>query len=542
MDRRHSDFYRKVIGTAALLTTVLLFTGCAADPAKENFNTVSSNLERGGSFYHVYTENGTLKQLIGECFSNIDRAVAESNLPEAKRTEMRGKLVAAKFLFSLFAFEHCTGMGASSTIRKVPGEKDLFSNRIFIAIPEQNSCFFDWVFSREAGDVGAIAASLPQETFYTIGLNVSVPGILDLFRNAGTLGDALLSELPSGFPLDVVSDLEGWCMIAAARRNGFPPNEDCIMIRLPDKKGKIFDFIGRLPVAMKADSADPMRRKLLLRDPGAGMFDPVMVKQGGMVIFFNSPAAEKLFTRRSNGSLKENGHFLRYSKGVPESGSAFLYCRNLPGGNGLFASSAPVNGVDIPIGFGDSFNVLTRTADGWLSRGLGDLDIPGETFTRSLAHHLVRLLEVRSEVKNQVKSAKAGENKKLNRECKKKFALIYQELQKYAKANNGKFPYAVDGKFKLPELSGDLTKKVIGFSGIAPDSKNIPLMIDAPGRHRNSFCVFYADGSMKSYKLENPGTVRRMISFLYTVHRWEISVFQNLIKQAQQIDEASAKK
>ena len=540
MDRRHSEFYRKVIGTAALLTAVLLFAGCAADPAKENFNTVSSNLEHGGSFYQVYTENGTLKQLVGKYFSRIDSAVAESKLPESKRNKMRGKLIAAKFLFHLFAFEYCTGVGASSAIRRANGEKDIFSNRFFIAIPKQRSCFFDWVFSREAGDVGAVTGSLPEETFYTVGFNISVPGVLDLFRNAGTLGDSLLAELPSGFPLETIRDLEGWSVIAAARRNGFPANEDCIMIRLPDNKGKVFDFICRLPVAVK-DPADPARRKLLLRDPAVGLIAPVMVKKEGMVLFFNSPESEKLFLSHPRRNLKQSEHFIRYSKGVPESGSAFIYCRNMPGGNGLFSLTVPLGGVEMPNASGDSFSVLTRTDTGWLGQGLGDLDIPGETFSRVLVRHLVKLLEVRNEVKQQVKSSRKGGQKTLNRTCKKKFDQIYSELQKYAGNNGGKFPEAAAGKFAVPGITEDLMKKTVGFSGVSAGSKDIPLLLDAPGRHRDSFCVLYADGKVKSYKLENPGSVRRMISFLYTVHRWDGKIFQHLMDQAQSIDEALAK-
>ena len=165
MDRRCSVLYRKVIGTAILLTAVLLSAGCAADPAKENFKTVSSNLERGGSFYQVYTENGTLKQLIDEYFAKLDRAVSESNLPEAKRSKMRGKLIAAKFIFQLFAFEQCSGVGASSTIRTASGEKNIFSNRFFIAIPHDRSCLPDWILNRRQSDVNSIAANLPAETF-----------------------------------------------------------------------------------------------------------------------------------------------------------------------------------------------------------------------------------------------------------------------------------------------------------------------------------------------------------------------------------------
>ena len=541
MDRRHSAFYRKVIGTALLLTAVLLSAGCAADPAKDNFKTVSSNLERGGSFYQVYTENGTLKQLIDEYFVKIDRAVSESNLPEAKRSKMRGKLIAAKFVFQLFAFEQCSGVGASSTIRTASGEKNIFSNRFFIAIPQDQSCLPDWILNRRQSDVNSIAANLPAETFYSLGVNISLPGVLNLFRSAGSLGEALLSELPSEFPLDVISDIEGWCTLSAARRNGFPVNEDCLMIQIPDPKGKVFDFICKLPIVAKADAAKPERRQLHIREAEIGMIAPLMIKGPGIVTFFNSPDAEKLFLNRPNGSLKESGHFLRYSDGVSKVGSAYLYCRNIHGGNGLFTNTASVNGMDIPLSSGDSFCVLSRGADGWLCHGLSNLDIPGETLSRCLARHLIKLLEVRNEVKNQVKSAKSGENKTLNKECKKKFAKIYQELQKYAKANNGRFPDAVKGKFNLPTLSPELMKKTVAFSGVSLKQKNMPLLLDAPKRHRSSFCVLYADGSVKSYKLEKPGSVRRMISFLYTVHRWEISIFQNLIKQAQTFDEAPAK-
>jgi hypothetical protein len=52
----------------------------------------------------------------------------------------------------------------------------------------------------------------------------------------------------------------------------------------------------------------------------------------------------------------------------------------------------------------------------------------------------------------------------------------------------------------------------------------------------------YADGKVRTYKLERAGSCRRIISFLYTVHRWEAKLFQHLMTQAQQLDEESAKK
>ena len=535
MERTRTGFCRKAVSAVTLLM-MLLSAGCASDV---QFDTVASNLECGGTFYQVYTENGTLSGLFDRYMSSLDKAIAESGLPQVKRDKIRRKLVAARWICSLFGFRSCTGFGASSVLRSNSGQP-IYSNRIFIAVPETESCLPDWVLNRRNSDIASVTATLPKETFFSVAFNISVAGILRLFQEAGTLGEAMLNELPTGFPLELLKDVEGWCLFAAARRNGFPPQEDCMMVRIPDPEGKLFDYICRLPFVLKSGAGNPERREMNLRDDSIGLISPVMVRGAGMLTVYNSLDAEKLFTSMPSGSLRSDPHFIRYSAGLPEQGRAFAYIRELAGGD-MFMSSVSFNGIELPVKSGSGFNVITRTAHGWLDHGNSDLDIPGEMVSQFLVQHLVKLLEVRDSVKTQAKAAGKKRAKRAGINCRKQFDQIYAELLKYAEAHNGKLPEISAAGFVLPKAD-ELMKKVVCFGGVPLKSKDMPLVLDAPGRHRDSFCVLYADGTVKRYKLENPGSCRRMISFLYTVHRWEVKRFQHLMQQAQSIDEASAKK
>ena len=192
-----------------------------------------------------------------------------------------------------------------------------------------------------------------------------------------------------------------------------------------------------------------------------------------------------------------------------------------------------------------SFETVRRTENGWLCAGRADLDIPGEIATYFAARQLVKFLDERPDKKVTRAVKKAAKKSNVAADCRKKFSKVYAAMLKYAKAHDGCFP-DVSGSAGLsaamPQLSQAESRQIIYLGGAKSGAVNIPLLLDVPGTHADGFCVMYADGNFKQYKLERPGNCRRMISFLYTVHRWEIKIFQNLMKQAQMIDDASAKK
>ena len=83
----------------------------------------------------------------------------------------------------------------------------------------------------------------------------------------------------------------------------------------------------------------------------------------------------------------------------------------------------------------------------------------------------------------------------------------------------------------------ELLKELEGAKGEA----DLPLAIGIDAPEKNVFHVLYADGKIKKYNLERPGSCRRIISFLFTVHRWKPDLFQRLIEQAQILDGQSAR-
>lgn len=538
MKGTRTGFYRKAVSAVALIFVMSLFAGCAVNSQQKEFETIASNLERGGSFYHVYNVNSSIKELFDEYVKKIDTELAETRFTEKQRSNVRRKLIIARLVFNFLVFDAYRGIGASSR-RRPDG---IFSNRIFLSANPEVRSLPDRVLLVDNSDVRDIAASLPQETFCAAGVNFSIPGLQETIQEFGPLGEVLLAELPPGFPLEIFRDIKGWGILALARRPGFPPNEDCMMLKVPDPEGKLFDFISKMPFAAADSKKDPARRELSLKDPAIGLLAPVMVKGKGWIAFYNSPDAEKLFTKPEK-TLQNSEHFIRYAGKKALPASIFGYERQMEN-NAIILDENRLDNIRLDR-LRSSFNTIHRTENGWLYAENSDLDIPGTIAELFAARQLVRFLDERPDKKVVQSVKKAAKKSNTQTNCRKKFSKVYAALLKYAQQHKGVFP-EVSGNAGLQTIQPMVGKRAISrmiyLGGSKPGTPDIPLLLDAPGVHRDSFCVMYADGKVKQYKLERPGNCRRMISFLYTVHRWEIKIFQNLMKQAQIIDDASAKK
>lgn len=538
MKGTRTGFYRKAVSAVALIFIMSLFAGCAVSSQQKEFETIESNLERGGSFYHVYNVNSSVKELFDEYVKKIDKELNGTGFTEKQRANVRRKLFTARLFLNFLIFDAYRGVGASSR-RRPDG---IFSNRIFLAANPGVRSLADRVLLVDNSDVRDIAAALPQETFCAAGVNFSIPGLLETIQEYGPLSEVLLAELPQGFPLEIFRDIKGWGIFAMARKAGFPANEDCMMLKLPDPDGKLFDFIARMPFSSADSKHNPARRELALKDPAIGLWAPVMVKGKGSLAVFNSPEAEKLFTNPEKSLLKSE-HFIRYAGEKALPASIFGYERQMET-NPVFLDDNHLDNIRLDR-LRSSFETVRRTETGWLCTGRADLDIPGEIATYFAARQLVKFLDERPD-KKVVRSVKNAAKKSNTRSyCRKKFSKVYAALLKYAQQHKGVFP-EVSGNAGLQAIQPDVGKRAISrmiyLGGSKPGTADIPLLLDAPGVHRDGFCVMYADGKVKQYKLERPGNCRRMISFLYTVHRWEIKTFQTLMKQAQIIDDASEKK
>ena len=127
--------------------------------------------------------------------------------------------------------------------------------------------------------------------------------------------------------------------------------------------------------------------------------------------------------------------------------------------------------------------------------------------------------------------------------CRREMTQIYRALKKYAGKNQGAFP-AEAGSAGWKKLTAAVKTALpsgdryiyLGYEKKFAAEKNVPLLLDVPAAHDDHFCVMYTDGTVREFKLVNPGSCRRMISFLFTVHRWNMDVFQYLIRQVEILD------
>ena len=236
--------------------------------------------------------------------------------------------------------------------------------------------------------------------------------------------------------------------------------------------------------------------------------------------------------------MKDDKEFIRWSKNLPESGCAFFYIR--PNG--------AVGGEELQ----PECAVLTRTDDGILLVRNGRKDISGEVFELLLERWLKRLLtpvkgiDIPAEVR---KKKSVQPDKKAvavpQTDCRKNMKLIFAALKDHSAKNNGTFPVEAGPagwkKINVKNLSGNGKYFYFGWNNALAKEKNIPLVLDC-GTHADRVCVLYTDGTVRQFTLSNPGHCRRVISFLFTVHRWKMDVFQYLVKQAELLDNNALKK
>ena len=222
---------------------------------------------------------------------------------------------------------------------------------------------------------------------------------------------------------------------------------------------------------------------------------------------------------------------------------------------------------DIAIDFMDAGGVLRRENDGLLL-----VENSCENMTSRLSKLVNKFYNLLPFNQVTVKQPVAAAPVKVNITAEQQLKICRQEhlsdifagLKKYAGANGNIFPRSsglagwqnlLDGKYiVLPALFCPATaKKLAGndvklswkncsyvyFSGFQPTSaaNRVPVVMDLPGNHKESFNVLYSDGSSRTVNLDRADSCRRMVSYLYTLDKYEEKIFRELMSQAARIDQ-----
>lgn len=140
-----------------------------------------------------------------------------------------------------------------------------------------------------------------------------------------------------------------------------------------------------------------------------------------------------------------------------------------------------------------------------------------------------------------------------NRNCFKNMQIYAQKLKEYRK-KYGEYPTGINAeglkKFadfaKIPpdKFAVKLhNKKLLPFSGYYYWGENntstrhdIPLLCGRTNVHGKKIHIIFCDGSVREFELENIRSAKRIVSFLYTVFKYDNATFRTLLQQAERLD------
>ena len=527
---------------AAAMIFITLLSGCAHNfQDSRSFDLISGHLERGGTVYGIVSSKMSLANGIDLTLARLEQFLSGSKFSEAEKNAALGRIAAVRAWCRLLGVQYIAGFGASS----VRNADESFSNRIFLAVEPKCDIIPDRLFCREKGDVSAVIKALPQETFLAAGANVSGTEILKMLSSSGSIGEKILQVFPPGFPVEILNEIEGWLVFALARDPILPPEDNCFMLQIPDPEGKMFALASNILNPGKT-SVVSTRFELPVEDDTVYLHRPVVKKADGKLMIYSSIKAEELFEKRPNGSLNTHPVFSAYAKNIEQAGSFFTYSRKIAAAGDAFIRSVPGAGALLAGNDGNGFGVLSRRESGWLWQENSDGDVSTFAGEAGVYQYIGKLIlpEAKKSEKAPAARKSVQTDKTVADRCPAALKKLYADLSKYAEQNQNKFP-EFTGKKSLkqtfPKWRNPAGCRIFYFG--SPEKKaGYPLAVSCHVKDKDSFCVLYADGNVRSFKLERAGSCRRIISFLYTVHRWEAKLFQHLIKQAQELDEEPAKK
>lgn len=516
--------------SALLIAGVVMLTGCVRDDSDAAvFKLVASQLDTGGTVYSILSSRHIFSEFDQE-LAKFDRDVYSGRLTSQDKLILRRKAALLKMLVDLSGIRNIRGIGASSA--KLPD--GTFRNRIFVAMPENSPGLLNEILSKKLSPMPEVIGDLPDTVQVVISANISLKSLFQALVASGDFGRQFVPglKLPPQIDLSVLNDIESWAMIAMAQKPGHAPEDDCMMISIPDEKGRLFDMFVEVMGLQRF--ADKKSRRVAF-PVSAGVSRPVICWKDRKLVFYNHSKAEALFTPAADvPRLKDSADFIRYSAMLPKKGCAFIFFRDCDTVMGI--KEMPRCCV-----------VVTRKPEGILWEDNSEDDISSEFSSLFFQNWREKVLKSALDAPSRKPGIVPRKSKRTavkQVDCRKEMVQIYRALKTYSGKNHrGEFPAEAGAagwkkirsvvKTALPPES---RYYYLGYEKKFAAEKNIPLLLERASSRRDHFCVMYLDGTIREFKLVNPGSCRRMISFLFTVHRWNMDVFQHLIRQAEILD------
>ncbi len=403
---------------------------------------------------------------------------------------------------------------------------DTFRNELLLKFKKDSQKgFLEELFNTPNQDLAYELAIITDETVFCANLQLNLKDALAKYPKTEEFKefDNILktSEILDLTLTDLVDTADGnWGVLINAPQHNTEATYE-FSVSIPDKTNKLYEAIGKRIIDYQLGQvAEGNPNKLILRP--FGKYNPIVVKKDGYVWLYSSEKAIGDIVK----NVKENEYAAKLQKlQVPEEvkGNGFIYFNKVFCdlvyefvGSEFLAPDTDMEGLTIIRNQGKSY-LLTQYADvDWNYFYGNELTL---LFGDLLNEWIVPQLQLQS-AETQIK--------KDCDDCVKFLKNCYlQSLLPAKNSNGGKFPTAevLSGKYD----SNLYCYIAANFKG---DQSKLPLLFDRKNNHGNFINVLFADGSVRTFELENVASAKRVLSYLHSIYRYDAQIFAELLKQA----------
>ena len=522
---------------ALFLTIFLMFAGVfcpASDKVKSG--RISDFLDPDGIEYQII-KAPAFKAFFDRFDADITKAVWKDGISAEHRRTVLSWLAAFKMAWQVSGLENSSGIGSSTSLT---GAEGIFHSRIFLGLDSSAPGLLNEFFVGNDLKSEEFFNDLPGGKVFTAKAHIRPEALLDALGKCGRYGEKIADMLPAAFPMrELLQNAQGVWAVSFMLEDG----EGFFRLTLPDPGNKLFNMaVNVFRAAAEAEK-------------GTITLPTVFIAKGTeRIAVYNSKKAEEVF--RNAGKLqlspeKEAALFYR----IPENACALFFCNFSEAESGKMK----IFGLEIPDslptgeaagavshekeGFLTVFNSNRTALDSTLDEGMYLFEIlstdPGEDAKKDDA----------SADKEEEKSSRVPETTedtgKPAAESEEKAPVVEDEVlpptEKKCKCKTHfalfdiQFPDGTEaGVFRVKK--GRLVRVAPGekfelacFGKIGAE-KPVPWLLAYP--HEGAFCIRYADGKEEKISLAHPRQLRRIISFLHTIHRYDENLFRQLIDLA----------
>jgi hypothetical protein len=555
----------KVFRFIILAFLVCFLFGCSnfATQKRSNFQKIASLLDYDGTSLSINT-NTELNNTLYTYKTLLEKQIAYSNtIDSLSKRQLQALISSLEYLALASGVADIKGMGSSS---KKFGE--FYYNKGFLLVDPKSKGFLWDLVGKENLQLGKFVESLPADDTYMAGeavikLSSTFEKLKQYSLNSSETFKLLQPIIT--YQLDqLIACLDGVWQFAILNSDDYE-----FILSVPDKEQKVFNFISLITNSSEKKPKDGIIEIKNFFDENISLFISskklvdVKTKQTSYRVIFTTYKDYISLPINSKKMVKDLASYQSYTKNINKNSIAYFYVADKV--KNLIGSELKIKNITLDLAFlhygqvasisctKDGFYLLQKSKLDWSSGFMSNFAYVSALFFEMIADDVIKALPkdflsqltlIGSEepIKQEEKNLVSNKNK--NKYCQDNLGRLGVLINNHIKKQGKMFKDYQDLLKNIPESKElfacpqDTTKRYVYLGPYDKNSNGkLPVVIDQPFSHKDSFNVLYLDGTVECLEIEDCKSFRRMISFLHTKNFYSEEDFILLIKRATALDE-----